>query len=564
MSIQITTFTAFKEWVEQLKTAMGTVNDPIWAATDTELYTLLGGEPNEDNFWAWRELLYSYDDKRLATVFKPNVPVAFANEPFVDKLHFPHVSREDATLMAYTSNPTKGRAGIQTQTTVGKYLTKFCLDSMMAAVTDNQIADFRNSMAAKRDSVSGVLRAVKDYTDTPDTELREIIATEQIKVWADKHREKAEEGLVLFAVTRDEIKEVYLNGPDSCMDGKRENREHYEPNLPEGVHPSEAYAGPDAVVAYTRRNGKINARTVCHIGVNPPRYTRIFGDSMIGGKLQSLGFVVDNERGLDGARLMKIPALVTDNWVIPYLDAPAQYIRREAGYLVVSKTQTEYSAATRRGCIYVEDPANYETCTCCGAAKAPRHMLNTYSTGRVCSICITEHYTKAHAPDNSRVYELRSRAAVVHGAGYATRDYNFAEHNLVQLRDGSYTSAGKTVPHYLGGLALKDSTAVACGVVDGVVVYVTLAEITPEFRLVGDWFNKKLLYPGAVYEGKGDTTVGEFVMHILSQQKMWANFSSSRNLLERLCYDISPALFFSDSPLYTFAEQKYRAINQGG
>lgn len=119
---------------------------------------------------------------------------------------------------------------------------------------------------------------------------------------------------IKFAVTAEEIKYVYQNGPNSCM------------SKPDDCYtfgsPVVAYGDSDFQVVYMIRNDKITARAV----VSPDRklYACIYGDAeRFKPRLAQLGYQCSNSSGIfDGLRIRKI--VKTNSWgkgcVIPFID----------------------------------------------------------------------------------------------------------------------------------------------------------------------------------------------------------------------------------------------------
>lgn len=515
-TVKIETLEKFNVFVQSILDAINKTHID-WSRGGAAYYDALGGAPNADNFWAWRELLRTYDLPALKDIFKCYAPPVFGDEPWVNKLHFVHVCQDDNSMVAFTPDAEKGRRDVRIKMTVGKYLTKYHMDDLKATVSLTAITQFRENQRLKATTTSGALRKVKDYTDVPDDEIREILATEVIKQWADKHRERVEEGTVLFASTREECSEVYLNGPSSCMDAAHKST--YHPNTG-GIHPAEMYAGPDTVIAYTRRGGKINARTVCHIGVNPPRFTRVYGDATIATRLQAMGFVesysTSGARGLDGARLLKqVSPVNPENYIMPYLDAPAQYLRMEGDYIVVSKASTDSPGATQYGSVYVENSASYVPCTCCGTKHNPKRMHTVMGGGLVCGLCLDSDYIYGITDTNTRREEYFpiTEAIRVDGVRYHI-SIDLIANGFVLLRDGSYTKASKAVRHYLDGFIKNTTSATKCGIVDGVPVYALAEEITEDWGLTGEILNAALVPPGVT-----ESTVGAFIQRVVSESR---------------------------------------------
>lgn len=185
---------------------------------------------------------------------------------------FPHVSKKFPGKIAFTENAAKGAADIQTAISPGRFLERF---TTMGEHIRKELAN--------------------EFTAKYSTDSLEL----------------------LFARTADEIEDVYLTGPESCM-SKPANR--YDSS----VHPVRVYAAGDLAVAYLQTqpdddsDPTIVARCVCW----PEEliYTRIYGRHGANDKLQArlnnLGY---KSGDLEGARLQKIDD-GDGQYVMPYLD----------------------------------------------------------------------------------------------------------------------------------------------------------------------------------------------------------------------------------------------------
>jgi hypothetical protein len=483
---RVTNLEQYNEWLNSFWTFPTTCGFRPAYEKVVKYYELAGNSgPNAENFWIWRELIRSSDNTKLKTLIHTYTPVVFAAEPWVDPLHFVHVSDDDNTMLAYTPNPEKGRQDVQIRMKVGKYLQKY-------------------------------------YAEHLDNEA--------IKKWVDRHREKCEEGLILWASTEDEIEEVYLNGPQSCMDGRADQMRYWEVNTG-GVHPVRAYAGPDTVVAYTKRDGRINARTVCHIGVTPPRYTRVYGDSMLATRLREMGFVDEysggsNALGLDGARLLKLPAPgKQDFYILPYLDTPVQMVEIDGDYIRIARNG-DSAAATREGRVYIENPAGHEPCVCCGNMFSPRKLTPVHGGGKVCASCRDTHYVSTRISDSIDMYARRENTIIIDGRRYLDNVDKEAL-GLVQLRAGEWTHRNNALPHHRGGFIRNAGGAFCCGVKDGVRVFAMPDEIrTNTWRIGGDAYSKELYHPHCVPAKMETQTLMAFLQDVV-RSKHRANITRS-------------------------------------
>ena len=194
--------------------------------------------------------------------------------------HFVHCSTKDQNAVAYTKNEEAGRMEISTRISPSKYFEKFVDEAKYG----------RSRM-------------------------------EWLALWT-KHISSVE---LKFATTREEIRHVYENGPDSCMGGPKDF--FHQKTAP---HPVEAYAH-DLAVAYTlRKNGRISSRVV----VWPEK--KVFGRrygcdaNLLGDLLRAEGYTLGS---FENARLLMIDAQPFTKkpftFLCPYIDSPSIYISRD-------------------------------------------------------------------------------------------------------------------------------------------------------------------------------------------------------------------------------------------
>jgi len=128
-----------------------------------------------------------------------------------------------------------------------------------------------------------------------------------IEGWCAKLSVQLHEDILKITQDPDEIEDVYVGGPSSCM-----ANEACDFDSP--CHPVRAYAGPDTALAYIGSRGDATARSI----VWPGRmiYTSIYGDvSRLRLILEEAGYA---EGCLDGARIRRIAH--GDGFVVPYID----------------------------------------------------------------------------------------------------------------------------------------------------------------------------------------------------------------------------------------------------
>lgn len=277
--------------------------------------------PTEENFWQHREWLRTYHG--LYTVPNFNCNWLITDQT---RHHYLHVSQEDPQQVAYTPNEEYGRADRQIRCRPGKYLTKFFSDHFSAEEIAQMASYFRNMQSPPE---------------------------------------------LCFATTENEIEQVYLNGPSSCMS---KDLSCYESSF----HPVRVYSYPGTAVAYIKRGDNIVARVL--VNTETKHFGRIYGD------LPTLERLL-NEAGYDkgcmcGTKLQKI--IEDGRLVAPYIDYHG-YLN-DCGDHVEISDDGEYSAQETEG-YAVENDIEY--CDNCGGSMNPddAYRVVGFESG-VCSHCV--------------------------------------------------------------------------------------------------------------------------------------------------------------------------------
>lgn len=266
-----TNFSYFKEWI-------GVHDSPFsYAWASLRRVNSRASLTNEQVWWMYREAA------RAQLGVYPSLTSVL--EDMVANLrlhyHYAHLSRDDQTMVAYTSSIEDGLRDKQVKMSAGKFMRK-----MMFLAPDNHI------------------------------QLMEA-----------SHRSELDPSF-LVAHTEEEIKRVYttMAGDSGCMRYPASNWD-----LPDSCHPSHAYAYAGLGVAYTEDGGVIKSRSVIYDNPDDPkdkRYVRIYGDGCLKRKLELAGYRCDN---LQGAKIKAIdlhsvkPARYRAgaHYLVPYLDGAA-------------------------------------------------------------------------------------------------------------------------------------------------------------------------------------------------------------------------------------------------
>lgn len=242
-------------------------------APDSKLRVALVGTDIGDIDWQTRERL-RFSDGTYS-------PTPWHDEPWYQARHdehFCHVSTEQSGKIAFTENAAKGQVDRQLVMSPGRYLHRF---------------------------------------------FSEHLDNEAIEGWCARLSVLLQEHALKITQDADEIEDVYVGGPSSCM--------AHEANCFDGpCHPVRVYAGPDTALAYIGPREDATARSV----VWPGRkiYTSIYGDvSRLRLLLEDAGYT---EGGLDGARIRRIESC--GDLVVPYIDAGGD-LADTGDYLVIGR-----------------------------------------------------------------------------------------------------------------------------------------------------------------------------------------------------------------------------------
>lgn len=245
--------------------------------------------------------------------------------------HFPHISTEDGAKIAYTQDSDKGMRDIQTRIKPGRYLAQF-------------------------------------YGDVYDTPTIARMAAEFDRDYGD--------GVKLqFANTEDEIENVYVHGPHSCMAYRPE---HFNSS----IHPCRIYAAGDLAVAYIERNGSITAR--CLVWPEKKLAGRLYGDEVrLHDLLEEAGYTGFHGDNLEGARMLRIKE--GRGFVMPYIDG-SQSAGDDGEYLILGGhgiyAGNQYGTSVTTIC-----------CTSCDESVDEDDASTDNDGNSFCSHCYNERYS---------------------------------------------------------------------------------------------------------------------------------------------------------------------------
>lgn len=220
---------------------------------------------------------------------------------------FPHLSKKQPGMIAYTPSEIHGHEDRQTIIRPGKYLERF---------------------APHIDKV-------------------------QRDMWAEWIR--AYDGTLHLATSAEDIIAVYLGGPNSCMS-------HPLGDYSSHVHPVSVYGDSDLAVAYLGTLNQASAR--CVVWPDKKIYTRIYGDNALQRILEDHGY----ESGdLSGAcvRAIRDNNSGYDRWVMPYVDgAEGAFLVDGGKYFKFCEYDSDYGVHETHGLTSCEEDTDHECANC--------------------------------------------------------------------------------------------------------------------------------------------------------------------------------------------------------
>ena len=282
--------------------------------------------------------------------------------------HFPHlVMVDDVPMVGFFQSEKHGEANRVTTMRPGRYLARFFGDKLDNNEIENLTADVTVQAGAM---------------------------------------------VVGWTQDADEIEDIYVNGPSSCMS---ERASRYDGPC----HPARVYAGPDLAVAWLGEQDDATARAI----VWPDRkvYGGVYGDvSRMRKLLEAKGF---SRGSFAGARIRMIVA--DDGIVMPYLDIADSaeidgnvVILGRGGDVECDNTNGVSGAGCRYTCdhcgdrvddddtVYIEDICE----TWCDSCAQDTNYCD-YSNERVAADCVEVHsssraYTRTMREDRAARYDV--------------------------------------------------------------------------------------------------------------------------------------------------------------
>lgn len=156
------------------------------------------------------------------------------------------------------------------------------------------------------------------------TRFRPELSQDDIRKLAEQYQAEQSQNVLAFATTEDEIEEVYVNGPNSCLAG---NARKFDSSM----HPARVYAAGDLAIAHIGTDSRVLCWPEKKI------YGRIYGNTesrrdTLENALKDIGYSYDPGR-FCGAKLLLVED--KDSYVMPYLDNSLEVEERNGYFIIV-------------------------------------------------------------------------------------------------------------------------------------------------------------------------------------------------------------------------------------
>lgn len=335
--------------------------------------------------------------------------------------HYPHISKKEPGMIAYTESIEKGMDNIRTWIKPGRYLEKYFSEILQAY------------------GVNG---------------------TKLAKEYASHYEPKK----VFFATTEDEIQSVYERGPSSCMSSaayRRDNGWGYPSKglWPDDYHACRTYAAGDLQIAYLltdddKPTSKVIARSV--VWPAHKTHSRCYGDEIrLKTMLMQQGYTFKSPVG---AKLLRKP--FKKQFIVPYIDQGdrsgqgALAIKDMKDHLMIVRQETgTYPANATSGLSggrYQADGSQDDGSDICSYCENELNTLRVYSGGATgdyrhwCNDCIAEHAFMCQL--DNRYYDIERMAQVILADGTVWSDRAFRQNGFVCPGNGQRYNARVRVP----------------------------------------------------------------------------------------------------------------------
>ena len=200
------------------------------------------------------------------------------------------------------------------------------------------------------------------------TRFRPELSQDEIRKLAERYQAEQAQGVLTFATTEEEIEEVYVSGPHSCMAGPLTRY-----NFKSSIHPTRVYAAGDLAVAHIGTDSRVLCWPEKKI------YGRIYGNTesqrnILENTLNDMGYSYGPYK-FYGAKLLLIED--QDSHVMPYLDNDLE-VEERGGYFII--VRDGIAANSQSGLLCTKE------CSVCG-----NNIGNNDEYDDMCESCYDEH-----------------------------------------------------------------------------------------------------------------------------------------------------------------------------
>lgn len=296
-------------------------------------------------------------------------------------LEWPHQSEEDVSKVAYTQSEDKGKRGLYTRTSMGKYIKRHC-------------------------------------PTMPDHVLRDFVALHD-----------PSHGKCKFVHTVDEMIDAVEDGPKSCM----QVGEIYDC----GDHPYSVYDPQYGWHMAVRVSGDgIHARCLCNGNIFVRSYNKCpnggfsHSDTALEAWLHDQGYEKAS-RWPEGLKLRRIDAGY-DRYVMPYIDGELRDVELNGDVFVID-SNGDFCADNQDG--YVGGTG--VECESCGDLTDEEDLSSVgfYGDTQVCNHCLENHYIYAIGRGGDEYYAPNHECTYVEEYEQWYEDYYMSDNGIVECRD---------------------------------------------------------------------------------------------------------------------------------
>jgi len=348
-------------------------------------------------FWVWRECARFYLHKYTAPLFLEQLRQLGKLNPSL-WWHFPHISVDEPTMVAYTPSPDYGRADRQVRMKIGRYLTQFYSEML----TQNQIRSMANGVKS--------------------------LSFHMGKTSAD-------------------FKRIYEDGVSSCMSCMGGSRIG---DISGDYHPAEVYGSGDFAITWLTDDAtdQLVARAIVAYPDQPNNgghFVRLYGAEALTleDKLIEMGY--ERQSGYaDGLRLLAIQD-DDNNYLMPYIDGNEYTVSLTRGFWVIGYTCGEHCHDAR------ETNGIYRsggTCDACGDQTNEDEEDMVYSDYHGIRIgqCCIDDYTWCYSRHGDRDYIHQDDVVYCETDGEYYHDAYLDRHGIVYCdTEGAYRCESECV-----------------------------------------------------------------------------------------------------------------------